>query len=448
MLGQPAVIPRGLPGRIEGDGLDLVETAAEGFCLRDQDVADSGRQGVRGVRRDQVHRLQQRRRRFPKRDGDRGRRRAPAYDHQQARRPGARSVSVLGASRTACQPAGTGGGANLARAHMEALGIAWGPNTERDLSQAEGVLNIADAAQAIRDAAAELEPAVREVTGASAAYDLTIETVDTDDYWGYWLDGAGRHVRLRINTHGTASPRSGPASSPCTRSSDTPCNAPAYAARCAAEDVPWLRVLSVHALHQVASEGLAQALPLFVTPDDDPLITRVRLDHYLALVRAELHIAINTGATIEDCAEHARAQVPFWTDATIADLLADRGANPLLRSYLWSYPAGLDWFTALTDRAATVAPEVLRAAYREPLTPDDLAALWPTGRLSAAPEALFVYGSLLFPEVMRVLLGRTPAGVSASVADWRVAPPWPCLPLPRPRLSPRQGQLVTDLTPP
>ena len=71
--------------------------------------------------------------------------------------------------------------------------------------------------------------------------------------------------------------------------------------------------------------------------------------------------------------------MPFWTDATIADLLADRGANPLLRSYLWSYPAGLDWFAALADRAATVAPEVLRAAYREPLTPDDLAALWPTG---------------------------------------------------------------------
>ena len=267
----------------------------------------------------------------------------------------------------------------LARARLEALGIAWGPDTDRDLSQAEGVIDIADAAQSIRDAAAELEPAVREITGATATYDLTIETVDTDDYWGYWLDGAGRNVRLRINTRRAKFSQVRARQFALHEILGHALQCASYAARCAAEGVPWLRVLSVHALHQVASEGLAQALPLFVTPDDDPLITRVRLDHYIALVRAELHIAINAGATIEDCAAHARQRVPFWTDATIADLLADRGANPLLRSYLWSYPAGLDWFAALADRAATVAPEVLRAAHREPLTPDDLAALWPAG---------------------------------------------------------------------
>jgi hypothetical protein len=63
----------------------------------------------------------------------------------------------------------------------------------------------------------------------------------------------------------------------------------------------------------------------------------------------------------------------------IGDILTDRGANTQLRSYLWAYPAGIDWFT----NAATADPEtrgnVLRAAYRRPLTPDDLTALWPTG---------------------------------------------------------------------
>jgi hypothetical protein len=79
--------------------------------------------------------------------------------------------------------------------------------------------------------------------------------------------------------------------------------------------------------------------PLFIAPDDQPLTTRVRLDHYTQLVRAELHLAINAGSSAEDCAQHARFRVPRWGDATIADILTDRGANTQLRSY----PAGIDW---------------------------------------------------------------------------------------------------------
>ena len=267
----------------------------------------------------------------------------------------------------------------LARARLETLGIGWGPDTEQALEHAEGVIDSAEAAQAIRDAASKLEPAVRAATEATATYDLTIHTVDQDVYWSYWLDGAGPRIRLRINTRRARFTAVRVRQFALHEILGHALACACYAARCATQDVPWVRTLSVHALHQVASEGLAQALPLFVTPDDQAVITRVRLDHYLQLVRAELHLAINTGATIEQCAEHARSRVPFWTDATIADLLADRGANPLLRSYLWSYPAGLDWFAALADQAATVAPNVLHAAYREPLTPDDLAALWPAG---------------------------------------------------------------------
>ncbi len=99
-------------------------------------------------------------------------------------------------------------------------------------------------------------------------------------------------------------------------------------------------------------EGLGQALPLFATPDDKLLATRVRIDHYTQLVRAALHIALGTGASIIQCADYARAHVPFWTDADIADFLTDRGADPLLRSYLWSYPAGIDWFSQLAAAPA------------------------------------------------------------------------------------------------
>ena len=136
---------------------------------------------------------------------------------------------------------------------------------------------------------------------------------------------------------------------------------------------------SVHALHQVMLEGLAEAMPLFITPDDEILIARVRLAHYTQLVKAELHISINSGTSIEECAAHAIARVPWWKDAYIGDFLADRGANPRLRSYLWAYPAGLDWFAALAEADKSVISRVLHAAYRDPLSPSDLAALWPAG---------------------------------------------------------------------
>jgi gamma-glutamylcyclotransferase (GGCT)/AIG2-like uncharacterized protein YtfP len=42
-------------------------------------------------------------------------------------------------------------------------------------------------------------------------------------------------------------------------------------------------------------------------------------------------------------------------------------------------------------------------------------------RLSTDPEALFAYGSLLFPEVVQALLGRIPESTPAAVAGWRVA---------------------------
>jgi hypothetical protein len=267
----------------------------------------------------------------------------------------------------------------IARARLASRGIAWGPATERELDQAEGVIDADDAAQAIRDAADELEPRVRAVTGASARFSLDIVAVDEDAYWSYWLDGAGEQIRLRINLRRARFTRVRVRQFALHEVLGHALSCACYASGSRADSVPWVRTLSVHALHPVASEGLAQALPLFATPEDDELITRVRLDHYLQLVRGELHIAVNAGASVEECAAHARSRVPFWNDATIADALTDRGSNVLLRSYLWSYPAGLDWFAALADSRATVTPDVLHAAYREPLTPDDLAALWPAG---------------------------------------------------------------------
>jgi gamma-glutamylcyclotransferase (GGCT)/AIG2-like uncharacterized protein YtfP len=72
----------------------------------------------------------------------------------------------------------------------------------------------------------------------------------------------------------------------------------------------------------------------------------------------------------------------------------------------------------------------------------------PQDRLSAEPVDLFVYGSLLFPEVMRALLSRMPNMTPATLAGWRVAAlPGRVYPALVRAEALAKGQLVTDLTP-
>nr|CTQ91499.1 hypothetical protein [Kibdelosporangium sp. MJ126-NF4] len=263
-----------------------------------------------------------------------------------------------------------------ARAAMAGLGIAWGPTTRGDLLDTENDLTAEEIPDALRTAAVEFEPLVRKATGTTADYNLTIETADVDAYWSYWLDGSGKDARLRLNMRNARFTDVQARQFALHEILGHALQSASYAARCLAEDVPWVRVLSVHADHQMLLEGLAQAWPLFVAPEDEVLIAHVAVDHYLQLVRAQLHIAINDGTSVADCVAHARACVPFWSDEVIGRVLTDRGADPLLRSYQWAYPAGVDWFVTLaeTNDAKTI-DDVLTAAYRAPLTPRELQQL-------------------------------------------------------------------------
>jgi hypothetical protein len=270
----------------------------------------------------------------------------------------------------------------VARRHIEDLGATWDTTTSKALTEIEEPLDSKDAPDAIRTAAVELEQDVRAVVNSRAPYNLNIEIVDLDAYWAYWLDGSGSQVRMRINAKRANFTKVQATQFALHEILGHGLQCASYSYQCANDDVQWLRMTSVHAQHQVLLEGLAQALPLFVTPDDERLVARVRLAHYLELVRAELHLLVNSGTAIADCVKHARDRVPFWPDEAIADMLADRSVNPLLRSYLWAYPAGIDWFVALADKAdKETVSEVLRSSYREPLTPGDLARAWQAGPL-------------------------------------------------------------------
>jgi len=291
-----------------------------------------------------------------------------------------------------CQPSGWPDAyvrerGDIARDALVRLGVEWNEHTQDALSEREGALRPSEAEAAIRTAADELEPVVRTATGSSAEYHLAVEVADVDEYWHYWLDGAGQEVRLRLNVRKARFTEVRARQFALHEVLGHGLQSASLAAQCAAREVDWVRLLSVHTPYQIMLEGLAQALPLLITPDDARMTARVRLDHYLQLVRAELHLAINAGQSVEECVDHAHRRVPWWTDEDIADELTDRGTNLMLRSYLWSYPAGIDWFVALIDASPDAARKVLHEAYRAPLTPAQLTALWPAGPRIGGPGA-------------------------------------------------------------
>ncbi len=267
-----------------------------------------------------------------------------------------------------------------ARSSLDAIGVQWNARTRTQLADIEQAIDPLDAPDAIEQAARDLEQAVREATGTSAPYNLRVETTNLNVYWAYWTDGIGQDIRVRLNLKQAQFTKVLARQFALHEVLGHGLKGASYARECAADkSVPWVRLLSVHTQQQVLLEGLAQALPLFVAPDDKLLITRVRLDHYAQLVRSTLHVALNQGSSIEACVKYANSHFPYWTNEDIGDLLTDRGADPLLRSYLWAYPAGIDWFVNLADANVPETSSILRAAYRNPLTPGELANLWPSG---------------------------------------------------------------------
>jgi hypothetical protein len=247
------------------------------------------------------------------------------------------------------------------------------------LALIEGQLTIEEASDAIRQAASELEPTVRDLTGTNAPFNLSIEAANVDAYWAYWLDGSGPNARLRLNLRHAQFTKTQTRVFALHEVMGHALKGASYSAQSVEKDVPWVRLLSVHAPQQVLLEGLAQALPLFVLPDDAQTTTRTRLAHFHHLVMGVIHIAINSGATIDECFELAHSRVPYWSEDNIGNVLSDRATNPQLRSYLWSYAAGIDWFVSLADDGGSAKGDVLKAAYRAPLMPTELEALWPDG---------------------------------------------------------------------
>jgi hypothetical protein len=267
----------------------------------------------------------------------------------------------------------------VVKGRLRDYGISWDGQTMSHLEEKEGRLDLSDARDAISTAASSYEPSLRALCGSNADFDLSIEVVSLDEYWSYWVDGVGSKVRLRINLKNSAFTQVQAVQFAIHEVLGHGLQCASFS-QSAVSEPSRIRLTSVHSQQQVLLEGLAQALPLFIAKESEDLNLRVYLSHYLQLVTSELHLALNRGDSISDCIAAAKRKVPFWSDERIGDILCDRSVNPLFRSYMWSYPAGIDWFLRLSEaRDTQLESSILTAAYRTPLTPADLEALWPSG---------------------------------------------------------------------
>ncbi|MDQ3763542.1 MAG: hypothetical protein M3460_18510 [Actinomycetota bacterium] len=269
--------------------------------------------------------------------------------------------------------------ARTAREALRLLGISWDEDTWTNLRAVSEQLPAADVGSAIAEYAAKYESSVRRLVDTNAKFNLTVEDVEVNAYWSYWLDGAGHNTRLRINKNNASFSRVDAYRFALHEVLGHALQYSSLTAQAESTIVEWPRILAVHCPHQILFEGLAQILPWMASPDDEVIVARTRVDHFMNLIRGQIHILVNSGATAADCRDVARRQVPWWTDEEIARELYDRSRNPQFRSYLWSYPAGIDWFVNLVEAGGTKPTEVLREAYKRPLTPSELHQLWPTG---------------------------------------------------------------------
>jgi hypothetical protein len=269
--------------------------------------------------------------------------------------------------------------AGIAKDALGSLGISWDEHTWRNLRAVSEQLPASEVGAAIADYADKHESSVRRLVDTDANFNLTIEDVEVDAYWSYWLDGSGHDTRLRINKNKASFSHVDAYRFALHEVLGHALQYSSLTAQAEANTVEWPRILAVHCPHQILFEGLAQVLPWIASPDDEIVVARTRIDHFMNLIRGQIHILINNSVTAADCRDLAHRQVPWWTDDEIARELYDRSRNPQFRSYLWSYPVGMDWFVRLVEAGGATPTEVLREAYKRPLTPSELHELWPAG---------------------------------------------------------------------
>jgi len=203
-------------------------------------------------------------------------------------------------------------------------------------------------------------------------FDLRFEFVTEDAYWNYWIDGSGRSYRLRFNrsdrTYGTSE-----VTHFCLHELIGHCGQ-ASGWYGSSKLSKFARILTVHTCEQVHLEGFAQGLPFLLQDVHSFVELRAVLGRLRQMLLNNAYLSIANGRPIEDVVAMFERSVPVTDRDRLVKNLADQALEPIMRTYMFSYPKGIELIHSLSKQADGVSSFINRSI-TEPMTASEIQAL-------------------------------------------------------------------------
>ncbi len=214
--------------------------------------------------------------------------------------------------------------------------------------------------------------------GVDLDFNLDFEFVEVDAYWSYWMDGKRDRLRLRFNRSDRTYPTS-EVSQLCLHELIGHCGQFHGWRRQIVDGVlpPFHGVTAVHSLEQLHLEGLAQGLP-FLLPETEGTLVRLRAkkDLLRQMLLNNCYLGAEQGANVETVFSQYTSMMPVTDMDRLIKDVGDQQRNPVLRTYMFSYPKGFELVHRIGQGGPPEAVKsFIQRSYRAPMAVAEIATL-------------------------------------------------------------------------
>lgn len=230
-----------------------------------------------------------------------------------------------------------------------------------------------DIENAFRIELERLTASINEQFQVALDFSLEVEFVDVDAYWSYWIDGSGKNYRLRFNrsqrTYGMSE-----VTQFCLHELIGHCGQ-ALGWYKAPHLSRFTRLLTVHSCEQVHLEGLGQGLPFLLPNICSGLVALRALVNLLRqMLLNNAYLALSRGHRIEDVISDSNRFLPLFDNIRLAKNLADQVYSPVMRTYMFSYPKGVE-LAYLLSKQREKSSAFIKRSFTEPMMVTEIQAL-------------------------------------------------------------------------
>lgn len=205
---------------------------------------------------------------------------------------------------------------------------------------------------------------------------MCFEFVDVDAYWNYWIDGSGKQYRLRFNRSDRAYGAS-EITQFCLHELIGHCGQASGWHSSAIKLSKSTRLLTVHSCEQVHLEGFGQGLPFLlaaVAPNNDLVELRTLTTLLRQLLLNNAYLSLAHGERIENVIQVFERYLPVFDLDRLIKNLADQAQDPVMRTYMFSYPKGVELIYEISKKPDQVASFV-RESIARPMLAHEIQAL-------------------------------------------------------------------------